>query len=295
MLKKTWTKMNPMKRRGTGLSVAAAAAATAIAAAAPSGPPASPGPVASASIPADGGAALRATLDAARTLLFADYKSIDARSGLAGALSARLDIDEANLFSASMPSGGSAAQFWDRNAAVVSFDRALVDQLAAGKADDLASVRGLDDIPLRSAAAGVLAPCAIDVPAAYDPLRPAPLVVLLHPQSVSEADEAAEPLIRSLADQSGAIVVAPYAGGDDERSGASAEDVYTALDAAEASFAIDRKHVYLVGDGLGGVAAFDVALVRQDAWNGLMPIRSTMDASDTVSYTHLTLPTILRV
>lgn len=262
-----------------GAAIVAFAAAAALAAGAPPAPVSAPGLV--APIPSDDGASLRAAMEAARTRLIAGYRSIDARSGLADVLESRIDVDESNLFGASRPATDTPAEFWDRNAAFVEFDRSLVDQLASGKAHALADVRGLDDIPLSTGAGGMLAPCAIEVPSSYATGKPMPLVVLLHAQSTSESAELAEPLFRSLAESSGAIVIAPYARGDDLRSPKAADDVYAAVAAVEGAFTIDRRHVYLVGDSLGGVAAFEVAASRPDQWSALLAIRSTLDPSDT--------------
>ena len=273
--------MNPSMRhhRVIGASIVAFAAAAALAASAPPAPAGTPAP--SATAPADAGASLRADIEATRTRLIADYRSIDARSGLADMLESRIDVDESNLFDASRPAGDTPAEFWDRNASLVGLDRSLVDQLASGKPHVLAEVRGLDDIALPTAVAGMLAPCAIDVPSGYATGKAMPLVVLLHPQATSESAELAEPIFRSLAEQSGAIVIAPYARGDDERTRGAADDVYAAVAAVESAFTIDRRRVYLVGDALGGTAAFEIALWRPDQWSALFAIRSTMDASDT--------------
>ena len=264
--------------RVVGATIVAFAAAAALAASAPPVPSQTPAPAPSTA--ADGGAALRTQIEAARTRLIADYRSIDARSGLADALESRIDVDESNLFDASRPATDPPNAFWDRNAALVALDRSLIDQLASGTPHALAGVRGLDDIPF-PASGGMLAPCAIYVPSAYATGKPMPLVVLLHAQSTSESAELAEPLMRSLAEQSGAIVIAPYARGDDIRTRGAADDVYAAVQAVESAFTIDRRHVYLVGDSLGGVAAFEIALWRPDQWSALFAIRSTMDPSDT--------------
>jgi len=275
------TKMNLSVRhhRVIGASIVAFAAAAALAASAAPAPSGTPAP--SATAPTDAGASLRADIEATRTRLITEYRSIDSRSGLADMLESRIDVDESNLFEASKPASDTPAAFWDRNAALVGLDRSLVDQLAAGKPHALAGVRGLDDIPLPAAVAGKLAPCAIEVPSSYAIGKPVPLVVLLHPQATSESAELAEPVFRSLAEQSGAIVIAPYARGDDERTRGATDDVYAAVAAVEDAFTIDRRRVYLVGDSLGGIAAFEIALWRPDHWTALFAIRSTMDASDT--------------
>jgi len=266
--------------RVIGATIIAFAAAAALAAGGSPSPSPTSVPLASASTGAEAGSALRADIEAARTRLIAGYRSIDHLSGLADMLESRVDVDESDLFDASRPATDTPAEFWDRNAALVGFDRSLIDQLAAGKTHALADVRGLDDIPVPGGG-GMLAPCAIDVPPSYAKGKPMPLVVLLHAQSMSESAELAEPLFRSLAAQSGAIVIAPYARGDDERTRAAADDVYAAVAAVENAFTIDRRHEYLVGDSLGGVAAFEIALWRPDEWSALLAVRSTMDASDT--------------
>lgn len=267
------------RRRVIGVTIVAFAAAAALAAGGPPAPSGTPAPA--GTTPADAGVALRADMETARTRLIDDYRLIDARSGLADVLESRIDVDESNLFDASRPASVAPAEFWDRNAALVGLDRSLIDQLVSGKQHVLADVRGLDDIPLPAAAGGLLTPCAIDVPSSYATGKPMPLVMLLHPQGTSESSELAEPLFRSLAEQSGAIVIAPYARGDDERTRSAADDVYAAVAAVENAFTIDRRRVYLVGDSLGGMAAFEIALWRPDQWTALFAIRSTMDSSDT--------------
>lgn len=275
--------MNRRRKRGVaGATAAAFAIAVSLAASARSAPPPPPVPAPGASDAAvvDSGASLRHDIDVARSRLLANYQKIDARSGLADTLEARIDLDESNLFPASRPLAESTADFWQWNAAVVALDSSLVDQLTTGKPHALADVRGLDEVPLPSAG-GTLTPCAIDVPSSYAPGKAMALVVLLHPQGVSEAAELAQPLFRTLAEQSDAVVIAPYARGDDERSKAAADDVYAALAQVEGAFTIDRRRVYLVGDALGGVAAYEVALWRPDQWIALLSIRSAMDPSDT--------------
>lgn len=264
-----------------GAAMAAFGAAAVLAAGANPAPNATPTPSPASAQVADPSASLRSQIDAVRARLLAAYQKIDARSGLADTLESRIDVDESNLFPASKPAAEAPAEFWAWNAAVVAMDRSLVDQLASGTAHALAGVRGLDDIPLAGATGARLEPCAIDVPPSYVSGKPMPLVVLLHAQNTSESAELAQPIFRSLADQSGAIVIAPYARGDDERSKAAADDAYAALAQVEDAFAIDRRHVYLVGDALGGVAAYEIAASRPDQWIAVLSIRSTMDAADT--------------
>ena len=228
----------------------------------------------------DPGTALRTRIDAARGRLLAHYRDVDARSGLADTVEARLDADESNLFVAGKPENVPASDFWDWNASIVSLDESLVDQLVAGKFHPIASVRGTDEIVVTTAKGAPLEPCAIAVPPNYTSDKPAPLVVLLHGKGIYEASEMSEPLFRGLASETGAIVIAPYGRGDDLRSAAGVQDVYSALDAVESALNVDRRHVYLAGDSLGGFAAFDVAPVRTSAWAALLAVRSTMDPAD---------------
>jgi len=228
----------------------------------------------------DPGAVLRSRLDAARGHLLAHYREVDARSGLADTIETRLDADESGLFIASKPDNATVSDFWDWSTAIVAMDASLVDQLTTGTYHPIGAVRGIDDIPIPTSGGGPPAPCAIYVPANYSPDKPASLVVLLHGQGVSEASVLAEPVFRGLASETGAIVVAPFARGDDLRSPAAAKDVYAVVDTVEAAFNIDRRRVFLVGDSLGGYAAFDVATQRAGTWNALLAIRSTMDPAD---------------
>lgn len=228
----------------------------------------------------DPGVALRSRIDAARGHLLSHYREVDVRSGLADVIETRLDADESNLFIASKPDNASASDFWDWNASIVALDASLVDQLTTGTYHPLGAVRGIDDIPIPTHAGGPPAPCAIDVPAGYSPDKPATLVVLLHGKGESEATALSEPVFRGLASDTGAIVIAPFGRGDDLRSPDAAADIYAAVDAVQAAFNIDKRRVYLVGDSLGGYAAFDVATIRASTWNSVLAIRSTMDPAD---------------
>jgi phospholipase/carboxylesterase len=235
---------------------------------------------AATAFPADPGATLRARIESARTRLLSHYRDVDARSGLADMLETRLDADESNLFAAGKPENVPANDFWNWNASIVTLDEGLVDQLTTANFHQAGSIRGTDEILVTEATGLPLQPCAIAVPHNYSPDKPAPLVVLLHGKGVSEASEISEPLFRGLASETGAIVIAPYGRGDDLRSAAGVQDVYAALDTVESALNVDRRHVYLAGDSLGGFAAFDVAPVRAGAWNALLTIRSTMDPAD---------------
>jgi len=252
------------------MSLALAALASSAQGASPADPPTS----------VDPGAALRSKIDTARGHLLAHYREVDARSGLADTIETRLDADESALFLASKPDDATAADFWDWSTAIVALDSNLVDQLTTGTYHPISAVRGIDDIPIPTSGGGPPAPCAIDVPASYSPDKPASLVVLLHGKGVSEASVLAEPVFRGLASDTGSIVIAPFARGDDLRSPAAAQDVYADVDAVEAAFNIDKRRVFLVGDSLGGYAAFDIATVRAGTWNALLAIRSTMDPAD---------------
>lgn len=269
--------MNAFGRRDPVVFVAAVALTVAVLALSARG---TTPPSAGATPMTDPGIGLRSRIDAARSRLLAHYRDVDAKTGLADILENRLDADESMLFVAGKPANASTAVFWDWNAAIVALDESLVEQLVGGTYHSLAAVRGLDDVPIASSPAGHFIPCAIDVPPSYSVDKPAPLVVLLHGKGVSEAAELADPVYRGLSADTGAIVIAPFARGDDLRSPSAAADVYSAVDAAEAALSVDRRHVYLVGDSMGGYAAFDIAPVRPSVWTALLAVASTMDPAD---------------
>jgi poly(3-hydroxybutyrate) depolymerase len=230
--------------------------------------------------PSDPYAPLRATLEAASKELGSHFLDVQKRYGSAADLQSRLDADLGSLISPSTPPSWTDAEYVDANVRVASLDRSLVDQLSTGTYRELAAVRGLDDVLIKSPADGTMQPVALYVPPAYDGSKPFPLVVFLHGRGSSEADALGVPWIRALADETGAIVAAPYARGDIQYADPAPADIYAAVDAVERAFAIDRHRVFLAGHSMGGFGVFEVGPAHPEIWAALLCISGSLTTQD---------------
>jgi predicted esterase len=204
--------------------------------------------------------------------LDANAAVIDQRSGLVTVLHARV---LAHLALAA--AGGDPTQI----ARLAQLDASLIDQLATQNYAPMANARGLAAVVLPNIGATKRAyPAAVYVPGSYAPNKPAPLIIYLHGKGESEADVAASPLIETLADGAGALIVAPYAGGDDMLTDANVGELYQVLAATESAFAVDKRRVYLVGHSLGGFAAFKALANHPESWTAILVIEGAVAQSD---------------
>lgn len=204
--------------------------------------------------------------------LDANAAVIDQRSGLVTVLHARV---LAHLAQAA--AGGDPTQI----AQLAQLDASLIDQLATQTYAPLSSARGIAAVVLPNVGADKRAyPLAVYVPASYAPNKPTPLIIYLHGKGESEADVAASALIRTLADGSGALIVAPYAGGDDMLTDANISELYQVLAATESAFTVDKRRVYLAGHSLGGFAAFKALANHPDSWTAALVIEGAVAQSD---------------
>jgi predicted peptidase len=204
--------------------------------------------------------------------LDANAAVIDQRSGLVTVLHARLINHLAQA-----AAGGDPTQVWQ----LAQLDASLIDQLVTQNYAPLASARGLAAVVLPNIGATKRAyPLAVYVPASYAPSKPAPLIIYLHGKGESEADVATSALIETLADASGALIVAPYAGGDDMLTDANISDLYQVLAATESAFAVDKRRVYLAGHSLGGFAAFKALANHPESWTAALVIEGAVAQSD---------------
>lgn len=124
----------------------------------------------------------------------------------------------------------------------------------------------------------------VQLPPEYDPLRRYPAIVALHAAGSVPLDQigwwAGAPgpdgRRQGQAGRHGYVVVAPSWAEEGQSSyGYSAREhaaVLGSLREAMARFAIDSDRVFLSGHGLGGDAAWDVALAHPDLWAGLVAI-----------------------
>jgi pimeloyl-ACP methyl ester carboxylesterase len=191
----------------------------------------------------------------------------------------RLMEDADLLDDPGVPQGYSAAEWSQTVARLAGLDLSLATQLLHQTYDSMSSVRGLGETFVRSSQDGTMQPVAVYVPSTYAPARPAPLVVLLHGRPQSETQLLAPRYVAALAEQSGAIVVAPWGRGYYDFHG-SAADVYDALNAATRVFAIDPRKRYLAGYSMGGFSVFEVAPVHPQDWSAVMSIAGALLGSD---------------
>lgn len=160
-----------------------------------------------------------------------------------------------------------------------SLDISLATQLLSGEYRSMASIRGLGETLVRSSRDGTMQPVAVYVPSSYVPGSPAPLVVFLHGHGQAETSLLAPFYITQLAEQSGAILIAPWGHGYYDYRASQAE-VYDALQAAEQAFTIDSRQRYLAGYSMGGFSVFVVAPVHPEDWAGVMCIAGGLLGSD---------------
>ncbi len=130
-------------------------------------------------------------------------------------------------------------------------------------------------------------PYALYVPAAYDPGRKYPLVVMLHGEGsnhrldlrrvfgqgnrVGETDAEASrnfPRLKSV----DFLVAAPLARGTMGYTGVAERDVYDMLADLKRRFSIDDNRVYLTGLSMGGGGALALGLTRPDIWAAVAPV-----------------------
>ena len=189
-------------------------------------------------------------------------------------------LEDADLLEdPTVPQGYTAAEWSQTVARLAGLDLSLATQLLHGTYSSMSTIRGLGETVVRSSQDGTMQPVAVYVPASYAPAHPAPLIVLLHGRPQSETQLLAPHYVAQLAEQSGAIVVAPWGRGYYNFRG-SAADVYDALDAATRAFAIDPRKRYLAGYSMGGFSVFEVAPVHPQQWSAVMCIAGALLGSD---------------
>jgi predicted esterase len=191
----------------------------------------------------------------------------------------RLNEDVDLLGDPSVPQGYSAAEWSAMVTNIATLDLSLANQLLTGAYQSMGAIRGLRETLVRSSKDGTMQPVAVYVPQSYDANRPAPLVVLLHGRPQSETQLLSPPYIARLAEESGAILIAPWGRGYYNFRG-STSDVYDALHAAQSVFAIDRRKRFLAGYSMGGFSVFEVAPVHPDEWAAVMCVSGGLLGSD---------------
>lgn len=228
---------------------------------------------------------LRAKIEQTQALLKTHAAAVRARTGFGEQLHARLLADAGLLSEAVRPSWATDDEFWSYNAALVDLDVALVREATAGTQLGLPLVRagygGAGFLPpLTSADAAQ--PVAVYASAHYAPSAPAPLIVLLHGGSQTETQLLSFDQLRRLADDTGAVLVAPWAHGESSAFDAAYQaDVDRVVDAARATYSIDQHRIYLCGVSAGAFGAFHAALANPKRWAGILAIGGSLGADDT--------------
>jgi S-formylglutathione hydrolase FrmB len=171
------------------------------------------------------------------------------------------------------------AQVWQHTVQTASqLDSSLALQLLQRSYKPMAAVRGFGETFVRSSQDGTMQPVALYVPTNYWAGRPAPLAVFLHGRDQAESYLIAPQYIADLAEESGTIIVAPYARGAYDFRG-SESDVYDAFDAANRAFTIDTRRRYLAGYSMGGYSVFRIAPMHPNDWSAVMSIAGSLFAS----------------
>lgn len=219
---------------------------------------------------------------AARDRVYAHVDELKARAGsdLTVDLATRLNADIEELSDPSeRPAPYPVADWNERLANVATLDVSFADQLLAGKSEPLAGTHGLVERLARSRVDGTLQPYALYVPASAGPHPP--VVVLLHGHPQTESELLGVPYFRSLADASGAVVIAPWGRGYYNFAAPADQDVYAALDDVEAALPVDSHRVYLAGYSMGGFSVFKVGPLQAQRWRAIMCISGAILNSET--------------
>lgn len=160
-------------------------------------------------------------------------------------------------------------------------------------------------------------PYALFVPSAYDPQKPAPLVVALHGLNITPLQQILFDGTTDFAERFGFIVLAPMGfnlsswwgsrPGTPVDSAASkpGEDVrYSNTELAEIDtlallksirehYAVDGDRIYLMGHSMGGAGTYYLGGKYSDTWAGLAPIAGAGGIADGAAERFKSLPTLL--
>ena len=220
------------------------------------------------------------TLAAARKELVDHFDEVQRRSHLAAELLERIDTYIGLGYGGQTSPVYSPAETREMVAVSTKMNASLVDQLASGRFHEVGAVRAVDDVLVRSPADATLQPVGLYVPPSYDPSKPTPLVVFLHGKFWDETDVLAIPWIRQLADETSAIVAAPYARGDIQYVDPAPAEVYATVELMKRNFNVDARRVYLAGHSMGGFGVFQVGPLHPAVWAAFLCASGSMTNAD---------------
>ena len=232
-------------------------------------------PLSAAAAPVAPADAIGARLHDAR----ATYERILATNPQAAGILAGLHLDDrlkddGDMLAMQRPQDITAA-VWDQTLfEQIALDSSLVDQLAAGPMPFMLGT-GLHEHIIRSATDG-----GLDAVATYVPAVPARAVaIVLHGNPQTEAQILGQPYLRSLADESGTILIAPYGRGSYDFRGTPLLDFYGLLELVKGLPALAKLPFYLVGYSMGGFTAYMIGPEAPVAWNGVLDISGALVGS----------------
>jgi len=196
-------------------------------------------------------------------------------------LGQRLADDLENFDDPTLPDGFTQAAWTERLANVAMMDTSIVSQVLSGRLEPLSTAKGLAERIVLSRVDNTMQPIALYVP---QTLRADPsLIVLLHGRPQTESEILGAPYFRSLADQSNAIIVAPWGRGNYNFFGAATDDVYQTVAEVAAAFDVDEHRVFLAGYSMGGFSVFKVGPTRGSRWAGVLCISGSILNSEAAS------------
>ena len=121
-----------------------------------------------------------------------------------------------------------------------------------------------------------LQPYRLFVPAAYEPEKPAPLVVALHGMGGDENsmfEAYGDGLLKREAERLGFVVACPKGRGSAAMYRGDAErDVLDVLADVRQAYRIDPARIFLMGHSMGGYGTWSIAMARPELFAGLGPI-----------------------
>jgi S-formylglutathione hydrolase FrmB len=199
-------------------------------------------------------------------------------SDQAVALQERLNTDLGWMPGADPAPGYTVAEWNERVAHEADLDASIVTQVLSPTSPPLADEHGLVERTTVSRVDGLLTTYALYVPANVGPNPP--LVVLLHGNPQTETNILGARFFRDLADQNGAIVVAPYGRGIYNFAPPGGDDVYQITDEVSAAFHVASNRVYLVGYSMGGFSVFKIGPKHPERWIAVMAIAGAAYGSE---------------
>lgn len=162
--------------------------------------------------------------------------------------------------------------------------QAIADAVDAGK-DPFAGKQGDFRRAYRSSVDQTLQPYRLLIPAAYDGVKPLPLLVALHGMGGDE-NSMFDSYGKELpvdANKAGFIMVAPKGRAPASMYRGSAEqDVLDVISEVERDYKVDESRVYLMGHSMGGFGTWSIAMNHPDLFAALGPISGGGDPAGMV-------------